>query len=104
MGRADCRTDLRQRQQQRPRPVKVEVPTPATTIPGALQRPPHRITAVTMDGIIIERSVTVGQTVAASFQAPTLFTIGDLRAVSIEIALDEADIAISGAASKPNSQ
>ena len=45
-----------------------------------------------MDGIIIERSVTAGQTVAASFQAPTLFTIGDLRAVSIEIDLDEADI------------
>jgi HlyD family secretion protein len=45
-----------------------------------------------MDGVVIERSVTAGQTVAASFQAPTLFTIGDLSAVSIEIAIDEADI------------
>ncbi|WP_160118783.1 MULTISPECIES: efflux RND transporter periplasmic adaptor subunit [Bradyrhizobium] len=45
-----------------------------------------------MDGVVIERSVTAGQTVAASFQAPTLFTIGDLGAVSIEIAIDEADI------------
>ncbi|WGS18294.1 MULTISPECIES: efflux RND transporter periplasmic adaptor subunit [unclassified Bradyrhizobium] len=45
-----------------------------------------------MDGVVIERSVTAGQTVAASFQAPTLFTIGDLSAVSIELAIDEADI------------
>jgi HlyD family secretion protein len=53
-----------------------------------------------MDGIVIERSVTAGQTVAASFQAPTLFTIGDLRAVSIEIALDEADIGDIGLGQK----
>src|SRR5438445_10734981 len=46
-----------------------------------------------MDGIVIERSVTAGQTVAASLQAPPLFTIGDLRAVSVEIIVDEADIA-----------
>ena len=45
-----------------------------------------------MDGIVIDRSVAAGQTVAASFQAPTLFTIGDLRAVNVEIAVDEADI------------
>lgn len=53
-----------------------------------------------MDGIVIELSVTAGQTVAASFQAPTLFTIGDLRAVSIEIALDEADIGDIGLGQK----
>jgi HlyD family secretion protein len=45
-----------------------------------------------MDGVVIERSVSAGQTVAASFQAPTLFTIGDISAVSIEIVIDEADI------------
>jgi len=45
-----------------------------------------------MSGIVIDRSVAAGQTVAASFQAPTLFTIGDLRAVNVEIAVDEADI------------
>jgi HlyD family secretion protein len=45
-----------------------------------------------MDGIVIDRSVTAGQTVAASFQAPTLFTIGDLREVNVELAIDEADI------------
>jgi HlyD family secretion protein len=44
------------------------------------------------DGIVIDRSVSAGQTVAASFQAPSLFTIGDLRAVAVEVAIDEADI------------
>jgi HlyD family secretion protein len=44
------------------------------------------------DGLVIERSVSAGQTVAASFQAPSLFTIGDLRAVAVEVAIDEADI------------
>jgi HlyD family secretion protein len=46
-----------------------------------------------MDGIVIERSVAAGQTVATSFQAPPLFTIGDLRSVSVEVIVDEADIA-----------
>jgi HlyD family secretion protein len=45
-----------------------------------------------IDGIVIDRSVAAGQTVAASLEAPTLFTIGDLRAVNVEIAADEADI------------
>ena len=45
-----------------------------------------------MDGVVIDRTVTAGQTVAATYQAPTLFTIGDLRAVNVEIAVDEADI------------
>jgi HlyD family secretion protein len=45
-----------------------------------------------MEGVVIDRSVAVGLTVAASFQAPTLFTIGDLRAVNVEILVDEADI------------
>jgi HlyD family secretion protein len=44
------------------------------------------------DGLVIERSVSAGQTVAASFQAPSLFTIGDLSAVAVEVAIDEADI------------
>ncbi len=45
-----------------------------------------------MNGIVIDRGVAAGQTVAASFQAPTLFTIGDLRAVNVEIAVDGPDI------------
>lgn len=45
------------------------------------------------DGTVISRSVDVGQTVAASLQAPTLFTIAqDLRQMQIETDIDEADI------------
>ncbi len=46
-----------------------------------------------VDGIVISRSVDVGQTVAASFQTPTLFTIAqDLTKMQIEVSVDEADI------------
>lgn len=45
------------------------------------------------DGIVIRRDVEVGQTVAASLQAPTLFTLaGDLHRMRIETHVDEADI------------
>jgi HlyD family secretion protein len=45
------------------------------------------------DGTVISRNVDVGQTVAASLQAPTLFTIAqDLRLMQIEADIDEADI------------
>ncbi len=46
-----------------------------------------------VDGIVISRSVDVGQTVAASFQTPTLFTIArDLTKMQINASVDEADI------------
>jgi HlyD family secretion protein len=46
-----------------------------------------------VDGTVISRSVDVGQTVAASYQTPTLFTIAqDLREMQIETSVDEADI------------
>ena len=46
-----------------------------------------------VDGIVIERAVDVGQTVAASLQAPKLFTIAqDLRKMQVETSVDEADI------------
>lgn len=45
------------------------------------------------DGIVIRRDVEAGQTVAASLQAPTLFTLaGDLHRMRIETHVDEADI------------
>lgn len=44
-------------------------------------------------GIVISRNVDVGQTVAASFQAPVLFTIAkDLTKMQVEANVDEADI------------
>jgi HlyD family secretion protein len=46
-----------------------------------------------VDGVVISRSIDVGQTVAASFQTPTLFTIAqDLTKMQIEVSVDEADI------------
>ena len=46
-----------------------------------------------VDGVVITRSVEPGQTVAASLQAPELFTIAeDLSQMKIELAVDEADI------------
>jgi HlyD family secretion protein len=46
-----------------------------------------------VDGIVISRSVDVGQTVAASLQAPTLFTIAnDLTKMEVHTNVDEADV------------
>jgi HlyD family secretion protein len=46
-----------------------------------------------VDGIVISRNVDVGQTVAASFQTPTLFNIAqDLTKMQIDTNIDEADI------------
>ncbi len=46
-----------------------------------------------IDGVVINRNVNVGQTVAASFQAPILFQIAnDLAKMQVECSVDEADI------------
>jgi len=46
-----------------------------------------------VDGIVVSRNVDVGQTVAASFQTPTLFTIAqDLTKMQVDTNVDEADI------------
>lgn len=46
-----------------------------------------------LDGVVISRDVDVGQTVAASFQTPTLFTIAaDLVHMQVNTNVDEADI------------
>ena len=46
-----------------------------------------------VDGTVILRNVDAGQTVAASLQAPVLFTIAqDLRDMQVEAAIDEADV------------
>ena len=46
-----------------------------------------------VDGVVISRNVDVGQTVAASFQAPVLFSIArDLRRMEVNVAVDEADV------------
>lgn len=46
-----------------------------------------------VDGVVLSRSIDVGQTVAASFTAPTLFTIAeDLRKMDLLVNVSEADI------------
>ncbi len=47
-----------------------------------------------VDGIVVSKAVEVGQTVAASFQTPTLFNVAeDLTKMQIEASVVEADIA-----------
>jgi HlyD family secretion protein len=46
-----------------------------------------------IDGLVVSRNIDPGQTVAASFQAPTLFVIAqDLRHMRILAEIDEADV------------
>jgi len=53
----------------------------------------HTIITAPIDGIITQRSVDVGQTVAASLQSPTLFIIAaDLTKMQVNANIDEADV------------
>jgi HlyD family secretion protein len=46
-----------------------------------------------IDGVVLQRAVDVGQTVAASLSAPTIFTIAqDLSKMEVRAAIDEADV------------
>jgi len=46
-----------------------------------------------VDGVILSRQIEPGQTVAASFNTPTLFVIAeDLAAMKLEVKVDEADV------------
>jgi HlyD family secretion protein len=48
-----------------------------------------------IDGTVIQRSVDAGQTIQASFQAPTLFIIAtDLKSMQIDVNVDESDIGV----------
>jgi HlyD family secretion protein len=53
----------------------------------------HTVIRAPIDGVVVSRNVDVGQTVAASLQAPTLFTIAqDLTRMQIETDVDESYI------------
>lgn len=55
----------------------------------------HTTIYAPIDGVVVSRDVDVGQTVAASLQAPTLFTIAqDLAHMQIETDVDEAFIGV----------
>jgi HlyD family secretion protein len=53
----------------------------------------HTIIKAPIDGVVIARNVDVGQTVASSLQAPTLFIIArDLTEMRVNASVDESDI------------
>ncbi len=46
-----------------------------------------------IDGVVLDRKVSTGQTVAATFQTPVLFTLAsDLSTMELDVDIDEADI------------
>ena len=50
-----------------------------------------------VNGVVVGKNISAGQTVAASYQTPTLFTIAeDLTQMQVEAAVDEADIGYLG--------
>jgi HlyD family secretion protein len=54
----------------------------------------HTSILAPVDGTVISRNMDVGQTVAASFQAPTIFQIAqDLTKMEVDTNVDESDIA-----------
>ncbi len=53
----------------------------------------HTVITAPIDGIVISRNVDVGQTVAASMQAPTLYVLAaDLSKMQVIASIDEADV------------
>jgi len=55
----------------------------------------HTVITAPVDGIIVNRSVDVGQTVAASYQAPVLFRIAaNIERMQVQADVDEADVAL----------
>ena len=61
--------------------------------PGADQPLVHAASSSPIDGVVISRSVDVGQTVAASLSAPTLFTIAqDLTKMQVDTNVAEGDV------------
>jgi len=52
----------------------------------------HSVIRAPISGVVIEKNVEAGQTVAASFQVPKFVTIADLTKMKVDAWVDEADI------------
>jgi HlyD family secretion protein len=52
----------------------------------------HTIIRSPLTGVVVNRAVDVGQTVAASFQSPTLFTIADMREMQLLAEIDQSEV------------
>ncbi len=62
----------------------------------------HTVIRSPIDGVVVQRQVDIGQTVAASLQAPELFSIAqDLSKMQVEVSVDEADIGRIEAGQQP---
>ena len=73
--------------------AKAKVEQSAARLQQRLLDLEHTIIRSPVNGVVISRDVDVGQTVAASLQAPVLFKIAqDLRKMQVEVRVDEADI------------
>lgn len=73
--------------------ARAAVKSSEASLERALTNLRYATIASPIDGVVISRDVDVGQTVAASLSAPTLFTIAkDLTQMQLEAAVDEADI------------
>jgi HlyD family secretion protein len=64
---------------------------------GQLQQANYNLQRATItspiDGIVVSRNVSIGQTVAASFQTPTLFVIAStLKDMQVDVSVSEADV------------
>jgi HlyD family secretion protein len=86
LAAAVARTDLES--------TRAQVVQAQATLNQALTNLGHATITAPIDGIVAQRSVDVGQTVAASLSSPTLFLIvGDLAKMRVSAAVDESDIA-----------
>lgn len=67
--------------------------TAQAQVAQAQQNLDHTVVTSPVDGTVIARNVSIGQTVAASFQTPTLFTIAkDLNKMEVDLAVGEPDV------------
>ncbi len=93
-GQASVRqaqAELRQAQEQlRQAKAQVEAMQGAVKLADANMRYTTILSPIT--GVVVARNITVGQSVAASLQAPTLFTIAqDLKRMQVDTQVDESD-------------
>ena len=73
--------------------AKAQVTQKAATVAVARANLAYTVIRSPIDGIVVSRNVDVGQTVAASLQAPTIFTIAkDLTHMQLYAKTDESDV------------
>jgi len=73
--------------------AKAQVSQKAAAVTVARTNLDHTVIRSPIDGIVVARNVDVGQTVAASLSAPTIFTIAqDLTKMQVYAKVDESDV------------